>query len=95
MEAWRALVGIAHAVLGVKERSMARSMRASHPNSALRAGSADLLSPCEQGIVKNAVVHPVRLVEQKAEHVGQREAFRDREKGRRRRVLFVWRVRMR
>ena len=70
---------------------MARSMRASHPNSALRAGSADLLSPCEQGVVGNAVVHPVRLVEQKAEHVGQREAFRDREKGRRRRVLFVWR----
>ena len=52
------------------------------------------LGPARVGVVKNVVVHPVRFVEQKAKHVGQRGAFCDREKGRRRRVPFVRRVRM-
>ena len=86
MKAWRALAGIVHAVLGVKEGSMARSMRALHPNPALRAGSAERFILREQEVVKSAVVQLVQIVEQKAEHVGQQEAFRGREKGRRKRV---------
>ena len=52
MEAWRALIGIVHAALGMKERSMARLMRVSPPNSALRVGSSELSSVLEQEVVK-------------------------------------------
>ena len=52
------------------------------------------LEPARAGSCENAVVHPVRIVEEKAEHDGQREASCDREKGRRKRVPFAWRVRM-
>ena len=61
-------------------------MRALHPNPALRAGSAERFILREQEVVKSAVVQLVQIVEQKAEHVGQQEAFRGREKGRRKRV---------
>lgn len=52
------------------------------------------LEPARAGSCENAVVHPVRIVEEKAEHDGQREASCDRKKGRRKRVPFAWRVRM-
>ena len=47
------------------------------------------LEPARAGIVENAVVHPLRIVEQKAEHVGQWEAFCVRKKREgAKRVLF-------
>ena len=52
------------------------------------------LERARAGSCENAVVHPVRIVEEKAEHDGQREASCDRKKGRRKRVPFAWRVRM-
>ena len=52
------------------------------------------LEPARAGSCKNAVVHPVRIVEEKAEHVGEREALCDLEKGTRKRVPFAWRMRM-
>ena len=47
----------------------------------------------EEEVVQKAVLHHVQTVEQKAEHVGHREAFCNREKAWRKRVLFVRRVR--
>ena len=73
---------------------MARSMRASHSNSALLVGSARLLDPHEEKVVEKLWYNreQVRFVEQKAEHVGQQEAFRSRAKAGRKLVLCVRRV---
>ena len=46
------------------------------------------LEPARAGIVENAVVHPLRIVEQKAEHVGQWEAFCVRKKGKAQSVCY-------
>lgn len=70
-------------------------MRAACLGMALHTDYVVPIGPREREDGENAVIHPVQIVVQKAEHVGQREAFCNRGRGGRERVRFVRRVRMR
>ena len=73
---------------------MARLMRVSPPNSALRVGSSELSSVLEQEVVKMQWCILYELWRKKQSMMVNGKLRAIGKKGRRKRVPFAWRVRM-